>query len=235
MCRWGVHQTFLAAVKILVPGKVPMPITRSVLKSFVGACVLGLTILNTSPAAASSILLTTDPTDVLTRVQTDTGDLLEFLDLTATDGSSVSAALTNYSGSGFRWTNGSEAASLLDAFGITYAAVPNDFVTLEWDSHENITKFVSYLGDTGPPEAVFPAALGWVDDLTTTTAHTYLCVGSCAGSAFTKNTTEFWPAEPDIGVFLVRDAVPVPEPATALLVFAGAMVLLQRRRFTRPK
>ena len=65
---------------------------------------------------------------------------------------------------------------------------------------------------TGPPEAISPAALGWVDDLTTTTAHTYICVGSCAGSAFTKNTTEFWPAEPDIGVFLVRDAVPVPRP-----------------------
>ena len=33
--------------------------------------------------------------------------------------------------------------------------------------------------------------------------------------------------------FVVRE--PVPEPATAVLVLAGAMVLFQRRRFTRPK
>ena len=196
-------------------------------------------VLTATPVSAAALLLgtgTLDTADDLTRIQTESGDVLEFLDLTATDGLSVASALATYSTDGFRWADDTEIAPLLEAFGISYAIEPMNLTVLGGVGGGNNTNFANYLGTT-----TGDASIGWFDALTTATQHSYLCVGpQCSSGGFTFNALHGWPSNQEIGVFLVRDgadAVPVPEPASLTLLGLGlslAGMSARRRRQRKP-
>ena len=195
--------------------------------------------LTATPVSAAALLLgtgTLDTADDLTRIQTESGDVLEFLDLTATDGLSVASALATYSTDGFRWADDTEIAPLLEGFGISYAIQPMNLTVLGGVGGGNNTNFANYLGTT-----TGDASVGWFDALTTATQHSYLCVGpQCSSGGFTFNALHGWPSNQEIGVFLVRDgadAVPVPEPASLTLLGLGlslAGMSARRRRQRKP-
>ena len=197
-------------------------------RTLVAAAVLGA--MAAAPATAGVLLGTgtlNDPDD-LTRIQVGTS-VLEFLDLTATDGSSVAAALGTYSPAGFHWATGAEVAELFGAFGMIYASSPNSVEPVAATATTRTT-FVGYLGITGGSDA----AIGWIDDLTAGGFSTYACVGinECDGGAFVNNTTFFAPPNADVGIYLVRDAgaLAIPAPATAALLGLGLTGLGWTRR-----
>lgn len=170
----------------------------------------------------------------LTRIQVSPTSVLEFLDLSVTNGMTVGTAVSSFSGFGFRWANGLEVSDLSSAFGISYGNQAGA-ITTTTSNQVGRASFVSRLSPT-----YLNGSLGWVDDLTTSTFHTFLCVGTntCEGTqppggSFVFNTSQFWPSNPTIGVFLVR-VVPVPEPATYVLFSAGVLsiAVLRRRRPT---
>ena len=186
----------------------------------VKSAIVGSALIATLPASAIGILLgngtLSSPND-LTRIQVG-ASVLEFLDVSVTVGNTVASAITTYSVNGFRWANGGDVGNLFSAFGFAYASVPGSGVNLITTAAQRIN-FVSYVGSGNQ-------ALGWIDDLTTASFHTYACIGTggVTCEAFVTNTTSFWPTWPSVGVYLVRTA-PVPEPSAYLLFALGLVAL----------
>ena len=190
-----------------------------------------LSVFAVPAAMATGVLLgtgTLNTTDDLTRIQVGS-NVLEFLDLSTTSGSTVSAAVSAYSGNGFHWATGSEVSDLFSAFGITYSNSAGAVSDLG-ASLTDRTSFVGYLGETGGQAG---HSLGWIDDLTGGGFHTYSCIAinSCGPVSFVFNVPDaygIWPSEFQVGVYLVRDAV--PEPTTYALMAAGLAGLAAMRR-----
>lgn len=198
---------------------------------FTQAVVVAITIGATGPAAALGTLLadgTLDNPGDLTRVRVNGGPtILEFLDLSVTKGMTVAAAVSQFRPAGFEWAGGAQATELFSAFGIGYLNHAGAVTTMA-SSESQRAEFVSHLSPTSTT-----GSLGWVDDLTTSTFHTYLCVGpvTCnGGSAFANNSENFWPSTQITGVFLVRA---VPEPSVWLLLAGGVAALSARVRRQR--
>ena len=196
--------------------------------------------------ASDTVLLgngTLNTSNDLTRFQVN-NKILEFLDLTATAGVTVDIAVATYAPAGFHWANGSEMSDMLKAFGITYSINPGGLSGQLGGSNAQRASYISYFGTPGITGDT--ANVGWVDDHTTSSLHTYLCVGvvGCgttngAGGSFVNSTanTTIWPKFFFYGTYLVR-SVPVaavPEPSTYLTMLAGLAILFcYRNRQQRP-
>lgn len=199
----------------------------SILAAAIAAVTSTIAISGALPASAGVLLGTgtLNMADDLTRIDAS-GTVLEFLDLSVTAGSAVADALSSFGGDGFSWATGSQVAELFGAFGITYSIAPVALADLGATDAQALS-FTTHLGTT-----LGDAAMGWIDDLTSATYHTYACISvvTCGPGSFTYNSTTFaWPAHRNIGVYLVREAA-IPEPATLALFGLGLAGLGFARR-----
>jgi hypothetical protein len=182
-----------------------------------------LATLSLSSTVTAATLLgtgTLDTVDDLTIIQTSSGQVLEWLDLSATAGMTVEVAEDMYQADGFAWATGNEVAELYDAFNISYSAFSSSVVDLNVDD-ATAQNYINYLGITDSQNG----SMGWLDDLTTTLLHTYSCisVSSCNPDSFVYNTVSYWPDDAAVGVFLVRV---VPIPAAVWLFGSGLIGLI---------
>ena len=202
--------------------------TANTLKRYLAIAAIAAGATLSTPAAAVPVLLgnaTLNSADDLTVIQ-DGGQVLQFLDFSATQGASVANSLATYGASGFRWATGVEVAQLYAAFGFTYQSIATTFAILNVPA-ANAASFTSYLGTTAGD-----AALGWIDDNTTASFHTYACISvtRCTPNAFVENTRSFWPEFASIAVYLVRDQPNnVPEPGTLMLFGLGILGAMSMR------
>ena len=153
----------------------------------------------------------------------------EFLDLTATYGMSVQSALSLYAGPslGFHWANGADMTALFGAFNIAYGHfqgggfyVPTSLNPLVAVNGLDALSLANHLG-TAPG---LSAALGWIDEDTSPTNHTYTCIGEkCTPKVFLQQGQQFWPAISVAATFLVRSHDIAP---TAAVPLPGALALL---------
>jgi hypothetical protein len=175
---------------------------------------------------------TLNTTDDITQILESGGYLLEFLDLTETRQMTVDQAVTAFGSEGFRWANGVEVFELFDAFDITYAISPDSITHLAYTAG-GPASFVSYLGNASGSGV---ASIGYVEDLTTETHHTYACVGPlCDSTASVNNLDYLWPKLLSGGVFMVRGT---PEPGSGTLMglgLVGLRVAAKRRREQKKK
>ena len=168
-------------------------------------------------------LLTTND---LTRVQVGSS-VLEFLDLSTSNGQSWTTALANYGGFGFTVAHDSAVSELFGAFGIAFPGM-GGVATVSATTAQSAS-FDAYLGLTAPR-----ASLGSYKD--NAFGNSYFCIstGGCSPTNFTLNA-DLSGGDGVVGVTLVRDggsASVVPEPGSlALLGLAGlaAFAALRRR------
>ena len=173
----------------------------------------------------SGTLLTTDD---LTRVHVGSS-VLEFLDLTTSQGQSWATALANYGGYGFTVAHNSAVSELFGAFGIAFPGV-GGHATVSATLAQSAS-FDAYLGQT---VRGFVSLGSYKDDAF---GNSYFCISttSCGGTNFTSDIDQS-SGSGVIGVTLVRDggsASVVPEPGSlALLGLAGlaAFAALRRRQ-----
>lgn len=198
----------------------------SPLKRWLSIAVVSATALAT-PASAIPMLIGSASLNLandLTVIQ-DGNQVLQFLDLTSTQGMTIANAVSTFGGDGFHWATGAEVAQLYGAFGITYQSVFNDVVFLGVPA-PLATAYTSYLGMTHDD-----GAIGWIDDNTVGSFHTYSCISVdvCRNGAFVVSNDLLNDPSPGLGVFLVRSAA-IPEPGTAVLIGIGVVGTLVRRR-----
>jgi len=198
-------------------------------KSIITAAALVAGYLLTSPASAATAFVgtaTLTAANDLT-VVSDGTNTLQFLDLTATYGLTVEASVSAYSAQGFRLASGGEVSTLFAAFNIVYGFKTNGLYVLG----ANPTDTAS-LADLLGRDSVSGAAIGWLDDHTTSFRTTYACLSGCSNDSFI-NHASIKVAHPQIATFLVRDvATAVPEPSTLVLfgaALAGLVVVRKRR------
>ena len=198
------------------------------LKRWLSIAVLSAAAL-TTPASATLLLIGSASLNLandLTVIQ-DGNQVLQFLDLTSTQGMSVATAVGTFGGDGFHWATGNEVAQLYAAFGFSYESAAARITPLVV-SPDGVANFTSYLGVTSDD-----AAAGWIDDHTDATFHTFSCisVSACRFGSFVNNIAFGWPSEQRLGVYLVRSAAnPAPEPGTAALIGIGLAGIFALRR-----
>jgi hypothetical protein len=184
---------------------------------FVSATTLGAAKAATATLLADGTYSTLND---LTRIN-DGGTVLEFLDLTATQGLSPLSNLTTYQSAGFSVATDTQVGALFSAFGITYNFVPNDFVVLS-AAPGSEAQFISHLGGT---VAGNTASMG---QFIAPGFGSYFCIstGGCPLGSFVYNNNVNLFAG-DVGVTLVRtaDIGATPLPA-ALPLFAGGLGLI---------
>lgn len=181
-------------------------------------------VLLSGPLAAATLLspATLANPDDLTRID-DGGTVLEFLNLTATLGVSITDAVSTYVGDGFSLATEAQMISLLDAFGIGYAWSEGSAQFLPSTNAQRVA-FAQSLGPTfdsgrflrvlgfydGPPDLSQPPGFPF----------SYLCVsgdavadtdqGQCSPVAFSNNLVS--DQSSIIGSFLVRNGGLVTDP-----------------------
>lgn len=206
----------------------------NVIKIAIAAASIATCLLGATPAVAAPVLLgngTLNAVNDLTVVQNG-GQVLEFLDLTSTQGLSVASALAIHGGDGFHWANRAEVATLYGAFGFAYGSTSQAAVILNVPLPA-ATSFVDYLGAT-----FRTASLGWIDDFTTDFYHTYSCISidTCSVNGFVENTASFWPSTALAGVYLVRSqSFSVTEPGSIAMIslaLVGMFALRTRKSQT---
>ena len=184
------------------------------------------------PAKAATLLAdgTYQNANDLTRIDNG-GTVLEFLDLTATQGLSLISNLATFQSAGFSVATDTQVSALFSAFGITYNFVPNGFVVLS--AAPGRAEFISHLGGT---VAGNTASMG---QFIAPGFGSYFCIstGGCPSGSFVYNINLNLFAG-DVGVTLVRTgdiataAVPGPIAGAGLpgLMFVGGGLLAWWRR-----
>ncbi|MGF1447735.1 MAG: VPLPA-CTERM sorting domain-containing protein [Pikeienuella sp.] len=153
----------------------------------------------------------------------DNGTILEFLDLSATDGLSVAAALA--ANPGFSVADQDQVAALFDAFGFEYAFNAGQFTDLPTLDAAEGTAFRDTLGATGG-SASRRLSLGHYTDSAANNSFVYFCISESDGvcvpdSLGFTNDIDFSSGNSEIGTTLVREAAVVPLPAGAVLLLTG--------------
>ena len=185
-------------------------------------------VLSTSVnAAIISVDLQATGDHLITR---DTTSGVDWLDLSVTDGMSVSAALSSYSADGFRWATNEDISGLFNAFSmpvINTTPVLNELVSLGIDINTgNI--FQSYFGST--VNSTTGHASGYYQNPNDSVgSETYACIGDgCLNEGFVRQWEHSYSltGHSSIGVFLVRDVSAVPVPAAVWLFGSGLIGLV---------
>ncbi|MGF1446306.1 MAG: VPLPA-CTERM sorting domain-containing protein, partial [Pikeienuella sp.] len=150
----------------------------------------------------------------------DIGRILEFLDLSATRGLSVAAALA--ANPGFSVADQDQVAALFDAFGFDYAFNAGQLTNLLTLEAAESAAFVETLGVTSASRS-----FGHYTDITADNSFVYYCiatsVNSCASSFGFTRDLDISSGNSAIGTTLVREgeAAVVPLPAGAVLLLTG--------------
>jgi PEP-CTERM motif len=161
---------------------------------------------------------------------TDTTFGLDWLDLSATKGLSVSSALS--SNSGWSYANDTQVSNLLSSFGISYAFTSGATTSLsatdtQANNFQALFGVTALLGRSASPVTIGNYFNSAVDH------STYLCIstGGCFPNSFTRDA-DFSSGSSTVGTFLVREsATPaVPEPVTIVLFGAGLAGAFAARR-----
>ncbi len=160
----------------------------------------------------------------------DGARIYEFLDLTSTYALPVATAIANHQAEGFRWANAAEMSALLSAFQYSYTLVPGDIGPIDYHGSElwldASWSLISRLGSDPMGEVSGGHYFGgFINDMPVAGHSTYLYLNAVGVAKVANDQRSFQAA--GIGTFLVRDAAPVPEPATAALwLAAGAIAAL---------
>jgi len=161
----------------------------------------------------------------LTVIEYNDGRLVEYLDLSETQGMTVGAALAVYGEYGFHFANENDVSQLFDAFGFTYSWTPGSLSEITDATAVEQQQFLDYLGGAiiGPfdePRVSF----GHFDN-PTAMYDAYFCIaistGGCDPQVFTNDLSLDGFAY--AGITLVRTAVPIP---AAVWLFGSGLGLL---------
>jgi hypothetical protein len=164
-----------------------------------------------------------------TTYTTDTTYGLDWLDLTATQGQSVSDALS--SESGWSYANDSQVRDLLSSFGITYAFTPGTFTALSATAAQ-AANFETLFGVTEDPDGSFG---GYFNSDVGHSAFLCISSGTCDPTSFTRDL-DISAGNSVLGQFLVRaSATNVPEPSSIAILVAGLGLIGGATYFGRKK
>lgn len=198
-----------------------------------------LSVFAFSSVQAAPIVLgtaTLNSADDLTQIQLDSGDVIEWLDISSSRGMDIATALTNFSGFGFQVATLNDMQNLLDAFGLP--TVTSVFPMAGSETFAStaaiVANFTSFLGTTFNGEN----ATGWLDDELVNGQAAVLNVRGSGSDVFVNNfnggSGDNGGASTDGGVWLFRTArdpgTPIPEPTSIALLGLGLMLLGRRAK-----